>query len=291
MKWPCQAILLAFLGVSGLAQESVAPRVAIPVIANGAHHQPANITVESLVITDQKMPVTGASLLRGADLPLELGVLTDTSNSQRQNHLDDFVNASKQFADNVIRGPEDRVFFLKFDTTPQASGWLNKDQLQGATAKVEVGGATALYDAVFMACKQRMGVRDWRKPTRRVLVLISDGEDNASHITRDAAVAEALKDGAVIFTINSSESSSTPNRGNFTMEKLAKLTGGESFRGSSRKDVAKVFATIQELIEGMYYLMYVPPDAAKSSIHEVAIKRASKEKFELTYAGKYFWNP
>jgi hypothetical protein len=69
MKQVCKAFLFVFLGLSGFAQESAAPRVAIPLIASDSHHQPTTVTVESLVIRDQKMPVTGASLLRGADLP------------------------------------------------------------------------------------------------------------------------------------------------------------------------------------------------------------------------------
>ena len=285
----CQAILIALLELSAMAQEAAAPRVTIPLIANGSHHRPATIAAESLVITDQKMPVSGASLLRGADLPLELGVLIDTSNSQRDSHLDDFVKTSKQFADDVIRGPTDRVFFLKFDAIPRATGWLNKEQLQGTTAKVEVGGGTALYDAVAMACKQRMGPRDWRKPTRRILVLISDGEDNLSHVTRDEAASEALKSGAVLFTIYTKDSGpGTDARGKRIMDSFAKLTGGEFFSEVSGK---KVFASIQELMDGMYYLNYVPPDASKSAVHEVELKPAPKEKFQLTYPKKYLWNP
>jgi VWFA-related protein len=283
MKRVCKAILLALLGLSGLAQESATPRVAIPLIATGSHHRPISLTVGSLVITDQKTPVTGASLLRGADLPLELGVLIDTSNSQRDAHLDDFVKASKLFADNIIRGPEDRVFFLRFDTIPQATGWLNKEQLQGTTAKVRASGGTALYDAVAMACKQRMGPRDWRKPTRRVLVLTSDGEDNLSHITREDAVSEALKAGAVIFTIYTKDSV-TDARGDRVMENFAKLTGGASLRNINRKEV---FARVKELIDGMYYLSYVPPDFSKNVVHEVEVKPAPKEKFELSYPRKY----
>jgi len=290
MKQACKALLLVFLGLSGVAQELAAPRVAIPLIANGSHHQPTSIAVESLLITDQKTPVSGANLLRGADLPLELGVLIDASNSQRSVHLDDTLKAMKQFVDEIIRGPEDRVFFLKFDAIGQATGWLKKEQLQGTTIKVGIGGGTAIYDALAMASKQRMGPRDWRKPTRRVLVLISDGEDNLSHITRDVAASDALTAGAVIFTINT-DSSGRSYRGEKIMENFAKLTGGESFSQVSSKDMPKVFASVEELLDGMYYLSYVPPDASKSAAHEVEVKPASKEKFELSYARKYFWNP
>ncbi len=290
MRLVCKVILLAFLGSVGAAQQSGAPRVAIPLIAIGSHHRPTSVTVESLVIVDQKTPVTGATLLRGADLPVELGVLIDASSSQSYAHLDDFLKAAKQFVDETIRGPEDRVFFLKFETTPQATGWLKKEQLQGTSVNVRVGGGTALYDALGMACKERMGPRDWQKPTRRILVLISDGDDNASHITRDEAASEALKSGAVVFTINTNDSGIFL-KGEKVMERFANLTGGGSFSRLSRSDVPKVFASIQELIDCMYYLSYIPPDASKSAVHEVEVKPAPKEKFELSYARKYLWNP
>jgi VWFA-related protein len=289
MKQVYKVILLVFLGLSGVAQESAPLKVALPLIANGSHHRPISVTVESLVITDQKIPITGASLLRGAGLPLELGVLIDTSNSQREGLLGDILKAMNQFVAETIRGPEDRVFFLKFDNTPQATGWLQKEQLQTFTFPIRVGGATALYDSLAMACRERMGPRDWQKPTRRVLVLISDGDDNISHITNDEAALEALRSGAVIFTINTTSYNGT-YRGEKIMEYLAKLTGGESFSRLSRSDMPKVFASIKEMIDGMYYLSYVPPDASKSAAHEVEVKPAPKEKFNVSYADKYFWN-
>ena len=75
------------------------------------------------------------------------------------------------------------------------------------------------------------------------------------------------------------------------MENWAKVTGGESFSRLSRQDIPKAFANIKELIDGMYYLSYVPPDASKSAVHEVEVKPAPKEKFQLSYARKYAWNP
>jgi VWFA-related protein len=286
VKQICKAILLILLGFSGWAQELSAPKVTIPLIVNDSHHKPAGITAESLVITDQRTTVARANLLRGADLPIELGILIDASRSQRDAHLDDILKMTKQFVDEIIRGPEDRVFFLQFDATPRATEWLKKDQLQGTTIKVGIGGGTALYDALAMACKGRMGPRDLQKPTRRVLLLISDGDDNLSHITRDDAASEAIKAGAVIFTINTDDSGKSI-RGEKAMENLSTLIGGESFSGVGRK----VFTTIQESIDGMYYLSYVPPDAAKSALHKVEVKPATKEKFKLSYASVYSWNP
>jgi Ca-activated chloride channel homolog len=290
MKRICQALLLVSLGLSSVAQEPPTPRVAIPLIANGSHHQPAGVTVDSLVITDQNTVVSGANLLRGADLPVELGVLIDTSSSQRDPYRsNDILKATKEFVDGVIRSQEDRVFFLEFAGTVRTTPRLTKEQLHGAGIKVGIGGGTALYDALAVACKERLGPSDWQKPTRRVLLLISDGEDNQSHITRDDAVSEALKSGAVIFTIDT-DLSGMSYRGLKILEYIATRTGGESFTQVGSKDMPKVLTSVQERMDGMYYLSYVPPDGAKNAVHEVEVK-AAKEKLHLSYAREYFWVP
>ena len=73
------------------------------------------------------------------------------------------------------------------------------------------------------------------------------------------------------------------------MERLAEVTGGESFNQVGSKQVPRVFASIKEMIESMYYLTYVPPDESKGPVHEVEAQRTPKEKFKLSYARKYFW--
>jgi len=156
--------------------------------------------------------------------------------------------------------------------------------------KVVPGGGTAVYDALFWACKDRMGPRDWLKPARRIVVLISDEEDNLSHVTRHYAASEALNAGTVAFTINTNDSGLT-TAGERVLEDIAETTGGESFARFGRKNLPKVFASIQESVDGMYFLSYVPPDASKNAIHELEVKPARKEKFELSYPRKYFWNP
>lgn len=282
------ALLLAFVSLSGVAQESATPRTTIPLIASDSHHRPVSLTVESLVITDQKIPVAVTNLLRGADLPVELGVLIDASSSQRSPDFAEILKAAKEFVAQIIRGREDRVFLLQFAATPQATEWLTREQFQNATFKVSIGGETALYDALAMACKERMGPLDRQKPTRRIVVLISDGQDTLSHITGDEAASDALRAGTLIFTIDTGLSGIS-SRGGRIMQTLAEVTGGESFNQVGGKDAPKVFANIKAMIEGMYYLTYVPPNVSKSAVHEVEVKRSPKDKFKLSCARKYFW--
>jgi hypothetical protein len=65
---------------------------------------------------------------------------------------------------------------------------LKKEQLGAVSLKVRLGGA--LCDSVGIACRERMGPRDWNKPTRGALIVISDGDDNASHITQEQVASE-----------------------------------------------------------------------------------------------------
>jgi len=94
--------------------------------------------------------------------------------------------------------------------------------------------------------------------------------------------------GAVIFTIDT-DLSGMSYGGPRIMERLAEVTGGESFNQVGIKEVPKAFASIREMIESMYYLTYVPPDASKGPVHEVEVQRTPKGKFKLSYARKYFW--
>jgi len=284
-------ILLAlFLGTFGWAQNGTAPKVLIPIIAKDSHNRlVSGLTTESVVISDHKTPVTDFSLLHATDLPLDVGVLIDTSKSQRYTSLPEALKAAKDFVNNVTRAGDDRVFFLTFSDKSESSSWLKKDDLAGASIEVTVNGATALYDSIAIACKERMGPPDWQKPSRRVLVVLSDGEDNASHVTLVQAESEALKYGVVIFTVGTQESPiHASRRANRALEQMADVTGGKSFTGLSRTDMPKVFAKIKELMDGMYYARYVPPDPT-NHVHEVDIKPSSKQKFEVAYPRKYAW--
>src|ERR1700690_598223 len=282
MKPAAVAFLVVFLGSIAWTQSTPAPKALIPLLAQDSHHQPiAGLTPTSLVISEDKVPVTEVSLLHGADMPLELGLVVDTSNSEHSSNLDEILKAAVAFATDAVRGPEDRVFFLTFDVTPAATAWLNKEQLAGFSFNLRVGGGTALYDAVAAACKERMGPRDASKPTRRILVVISDGDDNQSHVTRDQAALEALNSGAVMFTLSTATQMSVRpgGSGEEILERWAKLTGGQFVVGLTSKNFPKPFAKILEFIDGMYYASYVPPNR-KNKIREIEIKSAPKEKLQ-----------
>ncbi|PYT52319.1 MAG: hypothetical protein DMG46_27245 [Acidobacteria bacterium] len=289
MRWGGTAILALLLGTLASAENGASPKVLIPLIVTDSHQRlVSGLTPASLLISEQKTLVTEVSLLHGADLPLELGLVIDTSSSaQNDGNFKEILGGAKDFVNDIVRGPEDRIFFLTFATKTEATGWLKKEQLGGVSLNVKMGGGTALYDSVAIACRERMGARDWNKPTRRVLIVISDGDDNLSHITRDDAASEALKSGVVMFTL-STRMSGNRVRGERILEYWARVTGGEFFTSLTRKEIPKVFARIKEMSDGMYYASYVPP-ASNNRVHEIEVKPAPKGKLEVSYPRRYVW--
>jgi len=289
MRWAGTAILALLLGTLASAENGASPKVLIPLIVTDSHQRlVSGLTPASLLIGEQKTLVTEVSLLHGADLPLELGLVIDTSSSaQNDGNFKEILGGAKDFVNDIVRGPEDRIFFLTFATKTEATGWLKKEQLGGVSLNVKMGGGTALYDSVAIACRERMGARDWNKPTRRVLIVISDGDDNLSHITRDDAASEALKSGVVMFTL-STRMSGNRVRGERILEYWARVTGGEFFTSLTRKEIPKVFARIKEMSDGMYYASYVPP-ASNNRVHEIEVKPAPKGKLEVSYPRRYVW--
>jgi len=289
MRWGGTAILALLLGTLASAENGASPKVLIPLIVTDSHQRlVSGLTPASLLIGEQKTLVTEVSLLHGADLPLELGLVIDTSSSaQNDGNFKEILGGAKDFVNDIVRGPEDRIFFLTFATKTEATGWLKKEQLGGVSLNVKMGGGTALYDSVAIACRERMGARDWNKPTRRVLIVISDGDDNLSHITRDDAASEALKSGVVMFTL-STRMSGNRVRGERILEYWARVTGGEFFTSLTRKEIPKVFARIKEMSDGMYYASYVPP-ASNNRVHEIEVKPAPKGKLEVSYPRRYVW--
>jgi len=289
MRWAGTAILALLLGTLASAENGASPKVLIPLIVTDSHQRlVSGLTPASLLIREQKTLVTEVSLLHGADLPLELGLVIDTSSSaQNDGNFKEILGGAKDFVNDIVRGPEDRIFFLTFATKTEATGWLKNEQLGGVSLNVKMGGGTALYDSVAIACRERMGARDWNKPTRRVLIVISDGDDNLSHITRDDAASEALKSGVVMFTL-STRMSGNRVRGERILEYWARVTGGEFFTSLTRKEIPKVFARIKEMSDGMYYASYVPP-ASNNRVHEIEVKPAPKGKLEVSYPRRYVW--
>lgn len=253
------AICLSILSVAQIdtSTSSTQPVVTVPFIAVDGHSKPVTgITLSELSITDdKKAPEQVMGLYEGKEMPLRLGLLIDTSNSQRLNKMYlPAVKAGSSFVSHLLTDPADQVFIVTFDATPKDSGLMTRDEVQSFKVNIAPGGATALYDAIYLSCHEHMMNR--LKPVRRALVIISDGDDNQSHASRAEAITAAQSTGTMLFAISTG---SQPNSDQ-VLARLASETGGYSYTPESTGEVSKAFADTQAKIEQMYSVPIAPPN-------------------------------
>ena len=196
-------VAAASVGFGAVAQvpPTESPTVSVPFLTQDGHgHALRLVTPTDLSISDNGKPPQSIVAVRNArELPLRLGVLIDTSNSERVSGL--YIpgaHATWGLLNEVLNGPEDRVFLETFDTVPNASGFMKKDEALNFKVNLNPGGGSALFDAIYLACNDRME-GDPIQPARRVLVILSDGGDNFSHVNHDKAIAAAQQARTVNF--------------------------------------------------------------------------------------------
>src|SRR6266849_3123084 len=202
---------------------------------------------------------------RQTDLPLRVGMLLDTSNSIRD-RMKFEQEAAIDFLFNVIRRRKDQAFLMIFDNEPSVIQSYTEDvgQLRDVILRQRAGGGTALYDAVYSACSELLSnpplPLGQNPEVRRVLVVISDGDDNLSTHSRGEAIEVALRGGVVIYAISTStqwvsaiEEKDPAKRSNRkyhmeasdkVLEQLAEETGGRAFFPYSVDDLAQSFLDI-----------------------------------------------
>jgi Ca-activated chloride channel homolog len=212
------------------------------------------------VLDDNKAPAEIRSFSAEANLPLQVGLLIDASNSVRDRFKFEQESAI-EFLNQTVRPRYDRAFVIGFDATPEITQDFtdNTDLLAHGVHELRPGGGTALYDAVYYACRERLLKAPKGTPVRRAIILLSDGDDNLSHVTREEAIEMAQRAEAIIYTI-STNVSGTKAAGDKVLERIADATGGRAFFPFQIRDVANAFSEIQEELRSQYAVSYKPAD-------------------------------
>jgi VWFA-related protein len=195
------------------------------------------------------------------NLPLRVGIVIDASTSIRSRF--EFEQQSAiEFLLQILKSRSDRAFVMGFDVTPTVTqDWTNNiDALQTGVNRLRPGGGTALFDAVYTACRDKLleGARD-REPVRKAMVLISDGDDNQSRVRPDEAIKECERAETIIYAISTNW---TPSRGkgDDVLKQLAEETGGQVYYPTSVEYVSESFKSIEEELRSQYALTYTPAD-------------------------------
>ncbi|HWH57377.1 MAG TPA: VWA domain-containing protein [Terriglobales bacterium] len=212
------------------------------------------------VLDDHKPPQSIVRFSQQTDLPLQLGLLIDTSGSIH-GRFEFEQNAAAGFLQHTIRAHYDHAFVMGFNTRSSISQEYtdNVALLQTGVHHLEDGGGTALYDAIYSACKTHMMNDDSDRPVRRALVVVSDGEDNQSEHSRAQAIEMAQRAQVIIYTI-STDDSGLILRGDRVLQQLADSTGGRAFFPYKMKDIKNSFAAIEDELRSQYVISYHPAD-------------------------------
>ncbi len=257
----------------------------------------ADLNSENFRVFDDDAPEQIRFFNRQTDMPLRVGLLLDTSNSIRD-RLKFEQQAAIDFLYNVIRRDKDQAFLMTVDDQPEmVQGFTGDlDVLREVILKQRAGGGTALYDAVYEACQQLLklpaAVGDPNKDMRRVLVVISDGDDNLSRHSRGEALDIAQRAGIVIYSISTSTNwvitdqevgrSDPSNRkymkdeGDKVLQQFSDESGGRAFFPYRVDDLAQSFAYIGDELRSQYSLAYVPPRLADGKFHKIRIEVNAK---------------
>jgi Ca-activated chloride channel homolog len=216
-----------------------------------------NMKQDQFNILDNHLPPQKILDFRAqTDLPLYVGLLIDSSNSIRDRFQFE-KDAASEFLYDIIRPKSDAAFVLAFDEqwdlTQDFTG--NLDKLRGGVMGIQAGGGTALWDAVYYACREKLMKEPARNAVRRAIILVSDGEDNLSRVYRDEAIDMAQRSEVVVFTISTSLMG-TRTKGDENLKLLAEATGGRAFFPVHLDDVAAAFRDIQDELRSQYSISY-----------------------------------
>ena len=264
------------------ANPAPAPAQAAPDAANST---PFQLTVQSnevnllFTVTDKKghfitdLKITDFGLLDDGrppllpilrftpqtNLPLRVGIMLDTSSSVRTRFQFE-QDTAIEFLLQTLRPATDRAFVEGFDVGPpdvEQKFTNNMDLLNQGIHRLRPGGGTALYDALYITCRDQMLTVDNPGGVRRALIMVSDGEDNYSHALEGEAIRECQRADTIVYTI-STNTSAQNTKGDDVLRNISDATGGRAYFPTRLEDIAGYFTNIQEELRSQYLLVYRP---------------------------------
>jgi Ca-activated chloride channel family protein len=249
-----------------------------------------NLKKNDFKVLDDGRPVSNIpSFQRQTDLPLRVGLLVDASNSVRDRFKFEQESAI-EFLGQTIRPRSDKAFVVGFDATPEVTQDFtdSTEDLSKGVRMLRPGGGTAMYDAVYFACRDKLAKQPRTGPMRYALIVLSDGDDNQSHVTREEAIEMAQRAEVIIYTISTNITGSKGN-GDKVLKYISEATGGRAFFPFQITDVANAFGEIQEELRSQYALSYHPSGfASDGRFHTIEILALNHKHLKVRARRGYF---
>jgi Ca-activated chloride channel homolog len=243
---------------------------------------------DDFAVTEDGRPQSISVFERQSELPLNLTLAIDTSGSVRKD-LTEEANAARRFVHAILR-PQDQMSLMQFATeVRELTSFTNKVALiDRGLNQLHADYATALYDAIVLG-SQQLGPKDGRK----VLIVVSDGDDTAKSSTYDQALEAALRHEVMIYSIIDVPIEASAGRdlgGEHALITLAEQTGGKSFY-VAEGGLDKAFAQVSDDLRTQYLLGYYPHHQEPGrTFHriDVTVPRAATKDFNIRHKTGYY---
>lgn len=232
------------------------------------------------------------------DLPLTIGLMVDTSMSQRR-LLDAERSASYRFFDKILRENKDRVFIVQFDMAVLMRQALtsSRRKLEESLAYVDTpsrkelmmqtGGGTLLYDSVVKACQDvTKSLKD-----RKALIILSDGVDTGSEASIGDAIEAAIRTDTLIYSILFEDGGAyfgASTNGRAVLARLARETGGGYFEVSKKRSIDQIYEVLEVELRSQYNLGFVSDQPVRFSEFRKLDVRAKSKGLQVQSRQRYW---
>ena len=247
-----------------------------------------NLTQDDFTILEDGKPQRISNFSKENNLPLNIALLVDSSGSV-WDKLRFEREAAARFFSYTLRPGQDKAFVMTFDTGVSLLQDYsdNAATLQHALDRVIAGGSTSLYDGVVEAAGKLAG-----QAGRRVIVVLSDGLDNSSHIDLGGALQVAQKNDVVIYTISANQIEGAflqaVEIGDENLKLLAAETGGHALFPKRARDLTRTFYSIGEELHAQYSLAYGPTNTRLDGTYRVIDVVPSHKDYKVRCRHGYF---
>jgi Ca-activated chloride channel family protein len=252
------------------------------------HYIPNLKQSDFALLDDQKAPEKVTSFRQQINLPLRVGIVIDASTSIRSRFQFEQQSAT-EFLLQILKAKADRAFVMGFDVTPTVTqDWTNNvDGLETGINRLRPGGGTALFDAVYTACRDKLLGERGPDPVRKAIVLLSDGDDNQSRVHEDEAIKMCQRAETIVYAISTNWTPSR-GRGDAVLTQLAGDTGGQTFFPPSVEEVSTSFHSIEEELRSQYALTYTPADFKTNGAFRAIYLYCNDRRYQARAKKGYF---
>jgi len=240
------------------------PRVFLTALDEGK--SPAALQKSELNVLVDKAPAQLTDVRSAKDDPLLFAVVVDISRSDAETAGSIREAAFELF--QQLTNDQTQGYLVLFNQVVAASKTpLSVSQAKGALDAARFGGGTAVYDAIEGTCKHQLSRLGNPDRPRRVILLISDGEDNLSHVNHVRVEEDAIEEGISVFSIVT-KGSFGGSRGEKFLDEISQRTGGFF----TNKDLKQAVRLTVEALEAQWAITLAPTQSADRKLHALQIK-------------------